>query len=129
MIFRGLAWLGLGAALVAAPARSQQPLPMVCTPSERHICSMGAGCQNGGSNTYLIVDAGARTLARCGGPTPCDVYPATFTMSGQTLNVEIPGRAAFLKLLPTGAFVDVATQGTVTILNYGYCQTQPPSAG
>jgi len=43
-------------------------------------------------------------------------------MSGQTINVEIPGKAAFLKVLPTGAFTEVATQGTITIVNYGYCK-------
>jgi len=111
-------------AMSSTPILAQTPSPLVCTPTEKHACSMGAACVDTVPGGWINIDAVARTYERCGPPGPCDRYDATFTVSGQTVNVEIPGRAAFLKLMPGGGYAEVVSAGTVIVVSYGYCRPQ-----
>ena len=115
-----LAAVALMAALASPGTIQAAPDTYVCTTSEKHICNMGTGCVAGIPGSWANIDIGSGTYERCDGRAPCDRYQATFTMSGQTLNIEIPGKAAFLKMLPGGGFSEVASQGTVAVISYGY---------
>lgn len=120
----------LAASVVLGMASSASAQPnglLICMPSERYVCAMGAGCQSVSGASYLIVDVANQTVSRCGGPSPCDTYSAVFTVSGPTTNVEIPGRANFVKLLPGGAFAEVASLFTATIVSYGNCHQLDPA--
>jgi hypothetical protein len=92
----------------------------VCTTAEKYVCTMGVGCQAGVTGSWAIVDFATGEYQRCdaGG---CDTYAATIFPSGQVINVEVPGKAAFIKVLPGGAFSEVASAGSMTIVSYGYC--------
>ena len=95
----------------------------VCTTAEKYVCTMGVGCQTGVTGAWAIVDFATGEYQRCDA-RGCDTYSATVTPSGQVINVEVPGKAAFIKVLPGGAFSEVASAGTMTILSYGYCVPQ-----
>lgn len=110
------------ASATAQASAQEPPPPYVCTASEKHACNMGSGCVGLEPNTWAIIDVKAGTYERCNAKDGCDRYQATFTMSGQTLNVEIPGKATFLKMLPGGGFSEVASQGTIALVSYGYCK-------
>jgi hypothetical protein len=114
-----------GALVALATGAAAQLVPNVtltCTPSERHVCNMGSGCADAAGTTWARVQLPQGVYERCDSKAPCDRYQAVVTMSGPSINVEIPGRAAFIKVLPTGAFTEVATLGTTTIVNHGYCK-------
>jgi hypothetical protein len=95
----------------------------VCTTAEKYVCTMGVGCQAGVTGAWAVVDFATGEYQRCDA-RGCDTYSATVTPSGQVINVEVPGKAAFIKVLPGGAFSEVASAGAMTILSYGYCVPQ-----
>lgn len=96
------------------------PTRYVCATAEKYVCTMGVGCQPGVTGAWAVVDFATGEYQRCDA-RGCDTYSATVTPSGQVINVEVPGKAAFIKVLPGGAFSEVASAGTMTILSYGYC--------
>lgn len=111
----------IAALLAPSPTLAANHSAYVCTTSEKYVCSMGTGCLVGVPGSWANVDVVAGTYDRCDSKGPCDSYRATFTPSGQVLNVEVPGKGAFLKMLPGGSFSEVASQGTILIVSYGYC--------
>ena len=92
----------------------------VCTTAEKYVCTMGVGCKAGVTGAWAVVDFATGEYQRCDA-RGCDTHAATVSPSGQVINVEVPGKAAFIKVLPGGAFSEVASAGTMTILSYGYC--------
>ena len=112
-------------ALFATSAQAEVVLR--CAVTEKHICQMGVGCASAAPteiHAWGNFYPASRAYERCD-PKGCDRYEAAVSQSGVFTNVEIPGKAAFIKIGPDGVFNEVATSGLTDYISFGRCAIPP----
>jgi hypothetical protein len=84
-----------------------------------------AGCGSVAPGVTARIDPERRFYAWCDA-RGCDKYSgALVSRSGDFVNVALPEHGLLAKLaLSDGAFVEVATLGTTTLLSYGRCRAE-----
>lgn len=117
-----LAALAVGVVLSPTSAAAQSDSIWACIASQRWFCTPEDGCVSApDTGIHAMVDFGASRYCRCEGEA-CDEYEMDVSVSGEFINLELPGRASFAKIGPNAEFTETVTLGQTVLLSYGVCE-------
>jgi hypothetical protein len=109
--------------LVSAVSFSAPSLALTtCTISQKQVCRPGVECEQTKNSIVVRIDWNQGTYSRCDAKG-CDALSMQFAVSGDFLNIEVPGRGMLAKISKDGSsYVEVATFMTNVIVSFGSCK-------
>lgn len=117
---------GVIAAMLSGPAGAAE---FTCYPAEKHLCRPGQGCHASVVSVFAKFEAtgpGRARYSRCDQKS-CDVHDASTYNSGTFIVIELPGKSAFAKVSPDGAWTEAVSIGNDVIIAHGRCAILPES--
>jgi hypothetical protein len=95
-----------------------------CKVDEKQSCSAGDGCQAVENKIIVRIDLEKGTYSRCDAKG-CDDFSAHFSLSGDFIIADVPGRGMFAKMSKNGSsYVEVVSLMTTILVSFGSCQNQ-----
>ena len=103
---------------VATPALAQE---LKCEIRQKYACE-AADCKSIPASVWSLIDIGKATYTRCD-TRGCDTYGARFSVSGDFINIDVPGRGMVAKVSADHtSFLEVATMGLSVLTSFGLCR-------